>query len=401
MYDVMEGIKVVEVAEHTFVPAAAMILADWGAEVIKIERPTDGGDPGRDLDIPNTSRDGMNMYFEAANRGKRSMGLDLTQPQGREILYKLVESADVFITNLRASARKKLGIETSDLMKLNPRLIYARGTGYGLRGAMANDGGFDFPSSWCRSGSAYMQIPGDAEPRSQPGAIGDLGGGATLAGAISAALFRRERTGKGAIVDNALYLIGIYLMSQSVVGAGMGLKRSPNGPRAEAHNPIANQYRTKDGRWIALCLLFDSWWPDLVRHLDRPDLLEDPRFADGKARRANNKALIAELDTIFAQNDYAVWLEKLKSLQGVWAPLQSPDEVMNDPQARENGFVTEILTDDGRKYFGGASPAQFDERPIGQLRAAPAFNAHANTIMRELGITDAQIAGLREKGVVP
>jgi len=189
-------------------------------------------------------------------------------------------------------------------------------------------------------------------------------------------------------------------MSQSVVGAGMGLKRGPNGPRSEAHNPIVNQYRTKDGRWIALCLLFDAWWPDLARHLGRPDLLEDPRFADGKARRANNQALIAEFDKIFAEHDYAVWLEKLKTLQGVWAPLQSPEEVMNDPQARENGFVTKVRTDDGREYFGGASPAQFDERPIGDLRAAPTFAAHTDAVMRELGITEAQIAGLREKGVV-
>jgi formyl-CoA transferase len=153
MYDVMEGVKVIEVAEHTFVPAAGMILADWGADVIKIERTSGGGDPGRNLPIPGSSANGFSMFFEAGNRGKRSVRLDLTQEAGRELLYQLVAGADVFITNLRADARKKLGIEPDNLMKLNPKLIYARGTGYGIQGAMANDGGFDFPSSWCRSGS--------------------------------------------------------------------------------------------------------------------------------------------------------------------------------------------------------------------------------------------------------
>lgn len=400
MYDVMEGVRVIEVAEHTFVPAAAMILADWGADVIKIERASGGGDPGRNLAVPNTSRDGLNMFFEAANRGKRSLALDLTKPEGRELLYRLVETADVFITNLRASARAKMGIEHETLMKINPRLVYARGTGYGIRGDMADHGGFDQPSSWCRSGSGYVQTLPGGEPPSQPGSIGDLGGGATLAGAISAALFRRERTGKGAIVDNALYLIGIYLMSQSVTGAGIGLERGPNAPRADAFNPIVNFYRTKDGRWLYLCLLFEHWWPDLARHLGRPEWLEDPRYADARSRAANREALIAEMEQVFASQDYAYWTERLKTLEGVWAPLQTPTEVMNDPQARVNGFVTEIATDDGRSYLGGASPAQFDEQPIGGLRAAPAYNAHGEEIMRELGLAETEIAELRAGGIM-
>ena len=188
MYDVMEGIKVIEVAEHTFVPAAGMILADWGADVIKIERTSGGGDPGRSLPIPGSSANGFSMYFEAGNRGKRSVRLDLTQQAGRDLLYRMVADADVFITNLREGARKKLGIEPEDLMQHNPRLIYARGTGYGIRGDMANDGGFDFPSSWCRSGAGFMQTQPDGFPPGQPGSVGDLGGGATLAG-VSPAQF--------------------------------------------------------------------------------------------------------------------------------------------------------------------------------------------------------------------
>ncbi len=399
MYDVMAGIKVVEVAEHTFVPAAAMILADWGADVIKIERAAGGGDPGRNLAIPNSGKDGLSMYFEAGNRGKRSVALDLTQPEGRALLHKLIATADVFITNLRADARQKLGIEPEDVQKLNPTIIYARGTGYGLQGAMANDGGFDYPSSWCRSGSGYMQTPPGAEPPLQPGSVGDLGGGATLAGAISAALFRRERTGKGAIVDNALYLFGIYLMSQSMAAAGMGLQRGPTS-RADAFNALVNNYRTSDDRWISLCLLMPQWWPDLAHHLGRPDMIDDPRYADPAARAQNSAALIAEFEAIFAAHDFLYWKQKLATLQGVWAPLQSPDEVIADPQALENGFVTEVTTTDGRSYLTGASPAQFDEAPIGQLSAAPAYGEHSTSVLAELGVSAADIADLRARAII-
>ena len=260
MYDVMNGVRVIEVAEHTFVPAASMVLADWGADVIKIERPA-GGDAARNLRILQRPGQVFNEYFEVANRGKRSVALDLTQAEGRAVLVKLIETADVFITNLRGDARRKLGVDSDQVLQLNPRIIYARGTGYGLRGPMAQDGGFDFPSAWCRSGSGFVQTPAGGEPPMQPGSVGDLLGGATLAGAIAAALFRRERTGKGAVVDNALYLLGAYLMTQSITGAGLGGGRGPATPRSQAGDPLVNVYRTADDRWISLCFLQDSWWP--------------------------------------------------------------------------------------------------------------------------------------------
>lgn len=399
MYDVMQGLKVVEVAEHTFVPAASMVLADWGADVIKVERTTGGGDPGRNIALPNTQRDGISMLFEAGNRGKRSIALDLTCEEGRELLYRLIDSADVFITNLRASARRKLGIEAEDVHRRNPRIIYARGTGYGLQGELAHAGGFDFPSSWCRSGSGYMTTAAGGEPPMQPGSIGDLGGGVMLAGAVAAALFRRERTGQGAVVDNALYLAGIYLMSQSVIAASLGLERKVVS-RDEAPDALINTYRTSDDRWIALCFLNAEWWPDLAAHLDRPDLAEDARFATAQARQQNRQALKAELAGIFGARPYVFWTDRLSTLDGVWAPLQSPVEVMNDPQALANGFVVPVTTADGRSYMGGASPAQFDERPIGELRAAPGYGEHGEPVLRELGLDDRTIAALRERGVV-
>lgn len=233
----------------------------------------------------------------------------------------------------------------------------------------------------------------------QPGSIGDLGGGVMLAGAVAAALFRRERTGQGAVVDNALYLAGIYLMSQSVIAASLGLERKVVS-RDEAPDALINTYRTSDDRWIALCFLNAEWWPDLAAHLDRPDLAEDARFATAQARQQNRQALKAELAGIFGARPYVFWTDRLSTLDGVWAPLQSPVEVMNDPQALANGFVVPVTTADGRSYMGGASPAQFDERPIGELRAAPGYGEHGEPVLRELGLDDRTIAALRERGVV-
>lgn len=398
MYDVMNGVRVVEVAEHTFVPAAGMILADWGADVIKVER-APGGDSSRYMKVPGAGGR-INPFFETANRGKRGIALDLSQEAGREQLYRLIDQADVFMTNLRADARIKLGIEPADVLKRNPKIIYARGTGYGLRGAMAHDGGFDYASAWCRAGAGYKQSQMVDEPPMQPGSIGDLGGGMALAGAVAAALFRRERTGKGAVVDGALYLFGAYLMSQSLVAESAGLPPYPAWSHKNSQLPLVNNYKTRDGRWINLNLLMEKWWPDFVNHLERPDLLTDPRFKDAAARHTNARALVEELDAIFATRDYADWCNRFKTLEGVWAPLQSPMEVARDPQALENGFVTEVVIDEANRYLVGVSPAQFDEQPIGALRSGPAFAQHTDEILREAGLDAGAIAALRAQGAI-
>ncbi|HEY3694596.1 CoA transferase [Phenylobacterium sp.] len=402
MYDVMQGVRVVEVAEHTFIPAAAMVLADWGADVIKIERTTNGGDPMRTLQIPNLNAGGFNPYFEAGNRGKRSLALDLTQAEGREILYRLVKDADVFTTNLRAAARRKLGIEPADLFKLNPRLIYARGTGYGLQGPLAAQGGFDFPSTWCRGGLANQQTLPGREPPPGPASVGDLTGGVTTAGAIAAALFKRERTGKGSIVDNALYMVGTYLMSQLIAMSSLGVTRAPSElPRHEHFNPLVMMYRTSDERWLNLCLLIPKWWPDFARHVGRPELIDDPRFKDPRARYENRGALITELDKTFLQHTLAEWVKKLETMEGVWAPLFNPEEVTADPQALINGFVSPVGGTDGAPdYMVGVSPAQFDERPIGALRRGPNLGEHTAEVLAELGFDEHAVENLKRAGIV-
>jgi crotonobetainyl-CoA:carnitine CoA-transferase CaiB-like acyl-CoA transferase len=402
MYDVMQGVRVIEVAEHTFVPAASMILADWGADVIKIERVAGGGDAARSMRIIQRPGLKTNPFFEAANRGKRGLGLDLTKPEGREYLHQLITGADVFITNMRDDARAKLGIEPDDLFKINPKLIYASGTGYGKVGPLAAARGFDMPSSWTRAGSAFAQTPADGgPPPGQPGSVGDLTGGATLAGAICAALFRRERTGKGAVVDHALYMMGTYIMSQALIQASMGWKAGGPMPSREAFfDPLMNWYRTSDGRWLLLCLLYDQWWDNFARVLGHEEWLTDERYADPAARAANCRALIAELDSIFAGKTLAEWEVALEKLEGVWAPAKSPEEVIQDPQALENGFVTPVTYPDGSHYLTGAAPAQFDGRPVGLLHASPSHGQHTDDIMRELGLTAEQITALRARGIV-
>ncbi len=398
MYDVMEGVRVIEVAEHTFAPSSGMILADWGANVVKVER-AQGGDPARHLTIPGTGG-ARSPYFEAANRGKRSIALDLQHPQGQAVLHELIAAADVFITNLRAPARAKLGIEAEGLMGRNPRLVYVRATGYGVKGAMADDGGFDFPTAWCRAGSAYMQSGGEREPPMQPASIGDLAGGATLAGAIAAALFRRERTGKGALIDNALYLVGAYLMSQTLIAASLGSPLPQVAPQEKAYNALINLYRTSDDRWISVCLLMDKWWPDFAHRIGRTDLLDDPRFADPLERARNVAQLVSLLNGVFATRSLAEWCATLAGMEGVWAPAQSPQEVIEDRQALDNGFVMPVMEGDSVAYFAGASPAQFDGRPLGDARASPALGAQGEAILAEAGFASERIAQLRETGIL-
>jgi crotonobetainyl-CoA:carnitine CoA-transferase CaiB-like acyl-CoA transferase len=402
MYDVMAGVKVIEVAEHTFVPAAAMILADWGADVIKVERASHGGDASRTMRAIQRPGLKSNPYFEAANRNKRGIGLDLASQEGQALLGQLIDEADVFITNMRDDARAKLGIDVEQVMARNPRIVYASGTGYGTRGPLAQARGFDFPSSWCRSGSAFNQtVPGPVPPPAQPGSVGDLTGGATLAGAISAALFRRERTGKGAVIDHALYMMGTYIMSQALIQASMGWQPAgPPPPRDAYPDPLMNQYQTADGRWLLLCLLYDAWWPDFARHIDREAWIDDPRFRDPAVRAANCREMIAELDALFATKTLAEWEQQFATLEGVWSPEKSPAEVIADEQALVNGFVTPVTYADGDTYLTGASPAQFDGRPIGPLRASPNHGEHTDDVMRELGITAEQIAALRARNII-
>lgn len=405
MTDVLSGIRVIELASWTFVPSAGVALADWGADVIKVEHPQ-GGDPGRALVVgglaPGTGKSALDFMLELGNRGKRSIGLDLRHEQGRELLLKLVETADVFLTNWLPDARRKLRIDVADLRAVNPKLIYARGSGLGPRGPEAANGGFDAASYMARGSVAYaLTADPDARPIGQRAAYGDLPSGLTLAGGIAAALYRRERTGEPSVVDVSLLSQAMWTMAPDIMAADFfGIDRIPTQAGKTALNPITNMYRTRDGRWIQLVMLQpDRYWRPLCDALGRPDLAEDPRFAGSAALAQNSVAAIDELERTFAEHDLDHWRRVLATQEGVWAVVQSPQEVLSDPQAIANEYIVEAKDPAGVPYHFVANPIQIDERPP-RPALAPELGQHTEEVLLEAGLTWEDIIAAKEAGAV-
>jgi crotonobetainyl-CoA:carnitine CoA-transferase CaiB-like acyl-CoA transferase len=399
---ILEGVRVVEVAQWWFVPSGGAVLADWGADVVKIEHPVTG-DPQRGLVtsgfFPPTG--GVNFMMEQSNRGKRSVGVDLGNPRGLEVLHRLVANADVFLTNFLPAARRRLGIDVEHIRKVNPRIIYARGHGHGVRGPDVEKGGYDAASFWSRGGIAHALTPAGADrPVMQRAAFGDSAGGMTTAGGIAAALFHRERTGEASVVDVSLLGTAMWILAPDIVLAKFTDQEMPMFPRNQAPNPIVNSYRTKDERWIFLNMLQpDRFWADLCRHLDRPDLVTDPRFENGMARFQNREACVGELDAIFGSRTLAEWRERLRDVEGVWAPMQTAKEVGHDVQALANGYLTEVDRGDGTTFTLVSSPVQFDETTPA-LRPAPDMGQHTEEVLLAAGYSWEELASLKDAGAI-
>ena len=403
MKDVLAGIRIVEVAAWTFVPIAGSVLAEWGADVIKVE-PPNGGDPQRGLISSGLvpGGDGVNFMFELPNRGKRSVALDLSTDDGRELLYKLAETADVFLTNYLPDVRQRLGIDVDDIRKRNPTIIYVRGSGQGARGPEAGRGGFDGASYWARGGlaTAFRQA-GTEWPADQRPAFGDVLGGQTIAGGITAALLRRERTGTPSVVDVSLLGMALWSLGPDVTSAKLFENvELPKFDRDSTPNPLVGTYPTKDGRFISLMLLqADRHWPDLVAHLDRPDLLDDPRFKDGLARYENRRECVAMLREIFRSKTYAEWCARFQDLQGVWAPVQTARELHDDPAVLANGYLETITAASGSDFALPANPVQFDETPP-SVRHAPDHGEHTDELLQELGLSMDEILQHKISGAI-
>ncbi len=403
MQDVLAGIRVVEVAAWTFVPISGAVLAEWGADVIKIEHP-ESGDPQRGLVSSGLvpGGDGVNFMFEVPNRGKRSVGLDLSTDDGRELLYRLVESADVFVTNYLPDVRARLGIDVDHIRARNADIVYVRGSGQGARGPEAGRGGFDGASFWARAGLAMSFKDPKAEwPVDQRPAFGDVLGGMAIAGGIAAALLRRERTGTPSVVDVSLLGVGLWSIAPEVTSAKLfeGVE-IPSFDRDSIPNPLVGTYPTKDGRYIAIVLLqSDRYWPDLCAHLERPDLLDDSRFVDAAARYEHRRECIEILREVFRTRTYEEWRERLQTLEGVWAPLQTALEVHDDPQVVANGYLEPITSSTGTEFVLPANPVQFDETPP-SVRGAPEHGEHTDEVLLELGLTYDEIIEHKVTGAV-
>jgi crotonobetainyl-CoA:carnitine CoA-transferase CaiB-like acyl-CoA transferase len=404
MTAVMEGVRVLEVAEHTFVPAASALLADWGAEVVKIEH-VERGDAMRGLASSGIAVVGgdVHVLLEHSNRGKQSLGLDLTSDDGIDILYRLAASCDVFLTNKLPSVRSKLKIDVDDIRAHNPNIIYVRGTGQGERGPDADKGSYDSLAYWSRTGIAMGLKQADATSLPPPPgpAFGDSIGAMTIAGGIMGALYHRERTGEATTVDVSLLGTGLWSMGATLalsLQLGMGWAPPPAG--RSTGNPLVTNYVTSDGRFLSFsCLQAAKYWPDMCKVVDRPDLATDERFADAAAIRENAEAGTQILRGIFAERTLAEWRERLADFSGQWTVAQDTLEAADDPQTLANGYVHELETAAGIPFKLATAPIQFDEEAATATRA-PEFNEHGDEILAGLGLDWDAIVDLKVRGVV-
>lgn len=396
-----EGVRVVELAQWVFVPVAGALLADWGADVVRIEKLE--GDPYRGLRTQGigADSDGVNLSLAMANRGKRSLAIDLQTERGAEVLHQLLETADVFLTSLRPGALERLGLGADELAERYPRLICARGLGFGVRGPDADQPGYDASAFFARGGMAHILTPPDLEyPISQRGAMGDRNAAMSLAFGIAGALLRRERTGKGCVVDVSLLATAMWTLTSDLLTALQG-QEPPRVSGRMMVNPLMGTYKTKDDRHVSLVFLqADRYWPDLCRALGRDDLVDDPRFADIAARGEHAEACTAELDAEFGSRTFAEVKELLGTLDAPWAPVQSVPELLDDPQVLANDYIGEVTDEGAPAYRLPTGPVQFDERPP-ELHRAPEHGEHTEAVLLELGYDWEQIAELAGGGVIP
>ena len=386
-----------------FVPAAGALLADWGADVIHVE-PLEG-DPYRGLvsqGIHQPSAHGLNMQVQVTNRNKRGIALDIRTERGYEVLLDLVDGADVFLTNFRPNALTRRGIDPDTLRARNPRLIYARGTGFGPLGPDANQAGYDASAFWSRGAVGHVLTPPILDrPLGQRGAFGDRSGGMALAFGIASALYQREQTGDGATVDVSLLATAMWILTSDLLSALQGEKPRAWWDRDENPNPLIGTYRTSDDRHIQLLFLQpDRYWGDLCRLIGRDELIDDPRFCDLPSRAENRVECTALLDEEFAKHTYAEWCALLGQIDAPWAPVQAVEELLSDPQVVANGYISPVDNEGGPEFSLPSVPVQFDGRSA-PLHRAPEHGEHTERVLLELGYDWDAISALQQEGVIP
>jgi formyl-CoA transferase len=399
----LAGIRVLEVDNWGFAPSAGAVLADWGADVVKIE-PPGRGDPIRAIFGALNLGPGaaFNFMYEQWNRNKRSLALDITSVGGRAALDELIATSDVFLTNYLPDLRAKLRITAADVRAVRPGIVYALATGQGSKGPDAHKASYDYVSAWARAGVGERLTPEGAPLLQQRAGIVDTTAGNFLAGAIAAALLRRERTGEPGDVEVSLLAAGGWIVGPDIAFAlNNGFEMPHNRPDGRGAGPLFTWYECADGRRLVFTMMQpERYWPEVARVLELGDLLADPRFDTPEKRAAQTDALCAIVAERILTRTRAEWAGRLNAADVVWGPVQSPDEFVADPQVVANGYVVDAPRPDGTSARLMASPAQFDGEPIGARSAAPGIGQHTDEVLAELGWDEPRIAAARNAGIV-
>jgi crotonobetainyl-CoA:carnitine CoA-transferase CaiB-like acyl-CoA transferase len=404
----LNGVRVLEVAQFTFVPSAGAVLADWGADVVKIEHPITG-DAQRGLvkvlgaaaTVPGSS---FAPIMEAPNRGKRSVGLALDNPEARPLLDELIRRSDVFLTNYLPSSRTKLSIDVDDVRRVNPDIIYVVGNGFGSDGPDRDAGAYDATAFWARGGSADGLTSPDAAhtPFMPAGAYGDNIGGITIAGGVAAALYGRQATGEPSVLDVSLLAVGAWATQFSV---NMAMLMDGPLPKIERRtqapgNPLTGAYRTSDGRFVQLSMLQPTrYWPEFCRLMGLNDLAEDPRFISIEAMAEHSDIAQRLVEQAIGNLTFAECRTLLRKGRGQWAPVQDAWEIANDEALTANGRIAEIVDAEGHPQKLVANPVKFDDDRA-NLARAPQFAEHTDGVLRELGIDDDRLIELKIAGAI-
>jgi crotonobetainyl-CoA:carnitine CoA-transferase CaiB-like acyl-CoA transferase len=396
-----EGVRIVELAQFVFVPAASTVLSDLGAEVIHVEPIS--GDPYRTLKISDGRQTkSANLSMEQNNRGKKSVAIDLKTNKGRELFLKLIETADIFLTSLRPAALERLSLTRGHLLERNPKLIYAHGNGLGFRGEEADRPGYDASCFWARGGFAHgLSGPGEAPTRPRP-ALGDHTGAMNIAFGMAAALYRRERTGQAVSVEVSLLSSAMWVLSADVCTAQALTSQQQAHAATEGFYALKRAYRTLDGRFIQLMFLDpERYWPELCRRVERTEMLSDPRFADIDARNESGGVIIAELDAAFGAKTLADWRVALRGWDAPWEVVQTLQELAIDPQALANGYTFTVKVADGNDITVVSGPVSFNGSAVPiDPRPAPGLGEHTGEILQSLGVDDDDLAECRRQRIV-